>query len=683
MELARSRWDVRRFAPVLAPAAIGVAVYALGHAGRAQALWVVAALVAILVVAGVPVERYVARFAARFAHWFGVLATGAVGLLLVGAGVFARLFRSDPLTPRARRGNAWQPAQSVADSTRLASATFGVEHLGTVGGVPTSRPRRIIRGTVLALGSVTLLLSVDLGVGLGWEKITAPDSPVGGVVGAVNFTGRSDTRADSRAQSPAMAAYPWADEYFREIQTTPNSYWPFTESRPLDFQGTYVTIEDWARASYEPSALNDDAPVVWMFGGSTTWGEGQRDGYTIASHLARISEREGSPIRIINYGQRGWTHFQEMILFEQLLAEKPAPDVAIFYDGANEIIAQSLSAKGVPTHTLADQYADQLSGGISEEFAIEDGAAPSEPPSSAVLAWRDYVRHSAIRKVVGGTRDFLDPPAGATVGAGAAPAVRVQEDPGDGQVYEVTIADAERAVDVYERGRELTEYLAESNSVTPIFFWQPVLPGPAAVWTNENTSAPTINISDSLDAHTEVFIDGGHTNEEGARLVAERIWAEIEPEVDSIYADGRGEPAPVDPDSSATTSTPPVRTSAEQIEDAARQLDSVASDPCAVRRWSSQLVGYRAATLQESTALVALTVRFLDLLVASAPNNMSQEVAVVRAGAAELPRIAAAAEVDGARPYLTQLPTTNEPDSPFVLAIQSLVAAGPDGTSCE
>ena len=226
---------------------------------------------------------------------------------------------------------------------------------------------------------------------------------------AVNLTGNTETVADPRAQLPAMAAYPWADEYLREVQTTPSSYWPFTETRPLDFEGKYVTIEGWVRRSYVPADLPDDAPVVWMFGGSTTWGEGQRDEYTIASHIAKLSEEQGTPVRIVNYGQRGWTHFQEMILFEQLLAAGDEPDLAVFYDGANEINAQTLSAKGVPTHTLVDQYASLTSGGVAPEFI----PAPARPPSAAVVAWDAYLKHSAIQKAVRRARDVVDPPVGA------------------------------------------------------------------------------------------------------------------------------------------------------------------------------------------------------------------------------------------------------------------------------
>ncbi len=514
--------------PVLAPASIGAVFVAFGHPERAVVLWSIAGVVLVLVVVGVPVDRYVARLGLAVARWVGVVATGLVGLVLVVAGGVARLFRRDPLTPRSRRGNEWQPAADTAAALRLATAPFGIERVGASDATARGALHALVRNGLLAVGAVTTLLLVDLGVGLAWEWVKE-DSSVSVFTDAVNLTGNTNTIADPRAQLPAMAAYPWADEYLREVQTTPSSYWPFTETRSRDFKGKYVTIDGWVRRSYMPADLPGDAPVVWMFGGSTTWGEGQRDDYTIASHLAKLSEENGTPIRIRNYGQRGWTHFQEMILFEQLLAAEAAPDLALFYDGANEINAQTLSAKGVPTHTLVDQYASLTSGGVAPEFI----PAPARTRSAAAVAWEAYLKHSAIQKAVRRAKDFVDPP------AGASELRPTQTGDGDDNPlatwYTKSVVDGQRAIDVYERGRDLTRHLAEKYRTEAVFFWQPVIAGEAEQWANEHISAPTINVSDALDDHQGVYIDGGHTNEEGARIVADRLWQELEPRIDELY----------------------------------------------------------------------------------------------------------------------------------------------------
>ena len=672
------RWAWRHFVPVVAPLAIGLLFFLLGETSRAIVLWVIAGITLVLVLFGVPVDRYLARLGTWIASVVGLIASLMIGVVLVLAGWLSRIFRRDPLTPRRLQGNEWQPAASQADSDFLATSTYGLERANssrTLASQPGGM-RGFGRAAVMAVGAVTLLLLADLGVGLAWDQISGPGSPAAQIVDRVNFTGNTNTVADIRASSPAMLAYPWAEEYFREIQTTPSSYWPFTESRPISFQGKYVNIEGWSRSSYAPADLPKNAPVVWMFGGSTTWGEGQRDGYTIASYLGRIAEDAGTPIRVVNYGQRGWTHFQEMILFEQLLASEPAPAVAIFYDGANEINAQTLGAKGVPSHTMADQYAEKISGGISEEFAPDE--PPPAPPSKAKLAWQAYLDHSAIQQLVRVLKGQFDAPAGASEAA-VHQSAAVNQDGGskDGfsETYVKTEQDAQRAVDVYERGRFLTTQLAEEYGVMPIFFWQPVMAGQAEVWANDRISDPTLNISDALDGREDVYIDGGHTNEEGARIVAERIWTDIEP---SVKAPRR--PPSRRSNRPAVPAPTPAPTSEATIESARISLDEAALNPCDLGTWSSRLGVLRSSSPDETTEVIELSKEFLLLLAGQLPADQSAVRQALTTASAKLVQQAAAAQVDPAVPLLAQLPLAN--DAEFRSAIETGLAVNASVNGC-
>ncbi len=672
------RWAWRHFVPVLAPLAIGLLFFLLGESSRAIVLWVIAGITLVLVLFGVPVDRYLARFGVWIANGVGLIASLGIGLLLISAGWVTRLFRRDPLTPRSRKGNGWQLAASSEDSNFLATATYGLESGSTSRGL-ASKPRGLRgfgRGAVMAVGAVTLLLLADLGVGLAWDQISGPGSPAAQIVDRVNFTGNTNTVADSRASSPAMQAYPWAEDYFREIQITPSSYWPFTESRPISFEGEYVNIEGWSRTSYAPADLAKNTPVVWMFGGSTTWGEGQRDGYTIASYLGRIAKDAGTPIRVVNYGQRGWTHFQEMILFEQLLASEPAPAVAIFYDGANEINAQTLGAKGVPSHTLADQYAEKISGGISDEFALDE--PPPAPPSKAQLAWESYLSHSAIQQFVRLVKNQFDTPVGASEAA-VHQSAAVHQDGGSkegfSETYVKTEQDAQRAIDVYERGRFLTTQLAEEYGVRPIFFWQPVMAGQAEVWANDHISDPTVNISDALDGREDVYIDGGHTNEEGARIVAERIWTDIAPAVKApSLPPSRRSSRP------AVPAATPAPTSEETLESARVSLNEAALNPCDLGTWSSRLGVLKASSPEETTKVIELSREFLLLLAGQLPADQSAVRQALTSASSKLVKQAAAAEVDPAVPLLAQLPLAN--DAEFRSAIETGLAVNASVNSC-
>ncbi len=118
----------------------------------------------------------------------------------------------------------------------------------------------------VVLGSVVALLLVDLAVGSVLRSWWPPQEATV-VVDSVNFSGSLETVRDPRVDLPAMADSPWAEAYFRELQQMPSSYWPFTESRPQAFDGEYINVEGWARASYVSPDAGEDAPVVWMFGG--------------------------------------------------------------------------------------------------------------------------------------------------------------------------------------------------------------------------------------------------------------------------------------------------------------------------------------------------------------------------------------------------------------------------------
>lgn len=666
--------------PVVVPALLGLGVWLLGHQVRATVLWAIALATLLPVLLGVPVDRYLARFGVIVAHWVGVIATGLVGLLLVAVGALARLVRSDPLTPRRARRPGWQPAPTPASAERLAASPFGTEpggqDSGTTGGV-----RTFLRAGLLAFGTVAAIMVLDLGVGLTWEAVKGEGGPVGQVVDAINLSGSQTTRHDIRADLPAMAAYPWADAYFRETQQTPSAYWPFTESRPLPFHGKYVNIDGWSRRSYEPRNLPDGAPVVWMFGGSTTWGEGQRDDYTIASDISRIAARAGTPVRIMNYGQRGWTHFQEMILFEQLLASQPKPDLVLFYDGANEINAQTLGAKDVPTHTLADQYAERLAGrSITQQFGSKGGSEPS----ALQTIWDEYALHSAIRKVIGRIDDAVSPSAGA---APLRPAAASGDDKpaGAGTYYNKTIDDARNAVDVYERGRRMTEHLAADHGVDAVFFWQPVKVGPTEKWANAHITPPTVNISDALADHQEVFIDGGHTNEEGARIVADRIWKEIGPKVRAHHRTESTrsstpattvEPSTSAPSASGGTEASPVFDGS--IASARATLTDAAGDACLLDEWKSTLGSLHAASAADRTAVGELAQRYLRLVAAWAPVDRAAQATVVLSTSDSLPDVVMRAKLDPAQPVLPQLPMVADSASSFRVAFDSISKAAVD-----
>ena len=524
--MTRGRNWFGRWVPVVVPATAAGVLLAAGHAWRAFALASVGVAAAGAILAGVDVARLVARGTAK-----------AVDALVVGASWAIFVLGVLPIwavgrVARPRTSGVWAASESWGEPADVdpgqAPRSFAAANDTKAGG-----PSRLLR----LAGLFMAVLVADFGAGWTWDwyqRRAAPsrvteDDAGGGV--------QSRLPRDPRNDEPAMAAYPWREEYFDTIQRPTGGYWPFTEWRPNDYRSRLLNIDGWVRRSYRAHDDRPEMPSVWFFGGSTTWGEGQRDEYTIASWVARLAERDGVPIVVRNYGQRGWTHFQEMVLFEQQLAAEPDPDMAVFYDGANEITSQSLLNEAVPTHVWAYAYAQRLAGSSIATRFVQSSPEAGDTPSLQAA----YLEHSLIRKVL----RRLAPVAGAGVGQDDTNDV----DPGsaftNGQSqaengatfdYRATPQDGVDAGRIYERGKQLTLALAERSGIEPFLFWQPVrFVGPPEQRAIAELTEPTVDITTTLAGHDDVFIDGAHTNEEGARLVAERIWQDLAPSVKRWY----------------------------------------------------------------------------------------------------------------------------------------------------
>ncbi len=157
--------------------------------------------------------------------------------------------------------------------------------------------------------------------------------------------------------------------YWTELGGLQATWVPYTYTRMMPFHGDLINIDDVGRratASFVSDATA--APDVYFFGGSTMWGEGSRDDYTIASQLARLMNDAGTPIRATNYGQIAYVNTQEQILFERQLALGNVPDTVVFYDGYNDLAGVYIDDEmaGLP-HNEINRQRDLLAGQILRE----------------------------------------------------------------------------------------------------------------------------------------------------------------------------------------------------------------------------------------------------------------------------------------------------------------------------
>lgn len=375
----------------------------------------------------------------------------------------------------------------------------------------------VTRAAPAIVGSMAVLVVVDWGVGAVWDRATGTTTAS---VPALELAVADLPRAeDDRSSSAAMAGQPWAERYFQEFAALPVDYAPFIGPREAPVRGRYINSADGIRASYLPvGADDDDALTIWFFGGSTLWGEGQRDEYTIPSQVARLAEREGVPLRVVNYGIRGYTAFQEYLVFEQELARRPPPDLAVFYHGINETYSLLESPDNLgeqPSIFQLEVYADAFR---------RAPPLPGPPPRPEPSVLEAYLRTGAVTRAVRAGVEALTPPAGA-----------------DEPVFQSTPEEIERATleseQIYRRSVSLIDHESRSHGVPTMIFWQPA--GTDEVSSQYYDSSARfagvgggIDITDALaDPPGPIYIDAVHTNELGARLSAEAMWEYLAPVV--------------------------------------------------------------------------------------------------------------------------------------------------------
>lgn len=313
-----------QFNTALALAGLGVAqawISRGSHATRgAIALVIVLQLVVILVGKKLDLVETGVR---KVIHWISkpLLYLAAIPIVLLPA-LAQRIFRWDALGAGGREVDAWVPLRPQADDTRrLWAPDLNRTRVGPA--------RRLVGMGVSAL-TVLFLVPILLLVSL----ISFPSLP-GSVEDAIG-----DPEPPANDVVASMTSEPWWHEYDRESARSYETsiITQFAGLQIPDFQGKYLNVQDRQRRSWTPPAECTRPLRVWMFGGSTTYGVGNRDAYTLPSEIAKVAYRNGVPIEVANFGIPGDVGWQQARRLErELNSGTEKPDLVVFYDGGNDV----------------------------------------------------------------------------------------------------------------------------------------------------------------------------------------------------------------------------------------------------------------------------------------------------------------------------------------------------------
>lgn len=250
----------------------------------------------------------------------------------------------------------------------------------------------------------------------------------------------ADLREERRFPSDSGVVSPWARTYHKELASLRTEWRPYVYWRTKPFHGEYVTVDEhgrrrtWRQPGTPPSG---DPLTIFMFGGSTLWGWGARDEFTIPSLVAKkLTKRIGRPVDVVNFGEIGYVSTQEVIALMIELRAKHVPEVVIFYDGVNDIIA---AQSGVPGITMNERNR-------VAEFNLRGR-----------LNWRGFVKNLALYEVTRWVLRMVNPSPAQDIGAKKEHAL------------------AQSVVEQWVENARHVEALARDYGFRALFFLQPTI----------------------------------------------------------------------------------------------------------------------------------------------------------------------------------------------------------------
>ena len=351
---------------------------------------------------------------------------------------------------------------------------------------------------------------------------------------------RRPTRPDRNAAADAYAGADWSAAYFDEFHRAVRVEWkPYVEWWQRPFRGAYVTIDECGlRPTPGEYTASDTAVRILCFGGSTMMGMGARDQHTIPAILARRLTELGYEVCLTNYGQLGHNITQETITLQQLLKAGERVDIAVFYDGINEMACAEQTGRADALFNEARRRA---------EFNLLLAERRRDLIVAALMA--------AAPRTLRRLRRLTGLPLHGPMPAPPADLARLD-----------IAALARKVIEVYQQNLRLIRVLGREYGFCPIFFWQPVITTKALKTTDEQrwerdytrdpaartrlynaiiserracrdlaAAADAVDLSALFDAWSDpVYIDLYHLSEAGNVAVAEAMLPAIGAAVASI-----------------------------------------------------------------------------------------------------------------------------------------------------
>jgi lysophospholipase L1-like esterase len=348
----------------------------------------------------------------------------------------------------------------------------------------------------------------------------------------------------------AYQSEPWAAQYFSALSRVHMRWYPYAYWKPVPMTSPYLNIDaDGNRVTWRQlhrAGAPQRPPVrLFMIGGSTLWGTGVRDDYTLASLISRrFAGNPNYDLEVTNLGVIGYVSTQELLLLYQMLRRGQRPDLVIFYDGVNDTFTAYQNGIGGLTQSEFFRVEEfSILGSSLGRKRLYRTALRTALMSTGLaelvklLAGKDNPNMLAHQIKPSTTLGYLAPP----------------------QDFEGIDAVERDVVDMYLFNVQIDRMLAAKFKFRSLFYWQPtvfsknqlapferrLLPGdPTRAeffrGTYKQVAAVAaangiIDISGILNNRSKAdFIDPYHLNESANQIVADRMVGDIAPMLDQI-----------------------------------------------------------------------------------------------------------------------------------------------------
>ena len=161
---------------------------------------------------------------------------------------------------------------------------------------------------------------------------------------------------ESISTLPNYEGYEWTAKHFAEFSEQDYQFRSFLGWRRYPYVGETINIDERGVRRTVDRTPNGARKKIFFFGGSTIWGTGVSDEFTIPSQFASIT----SDYQASNYGEAAYTAHQSLEMLIKLLQEGERPDIVVFYDGVNDVKYKCRNKHSWYSHSWEDRYVPRL-----------------------------------------------------------------------------------------------------------------------------------------------------------------------------------------------------------------------------------------------------------------------------------------------------------------------------------